>query len=60
MICQITYVTVGKEAYLLEVPESLRGSIPHDYELRSSRKVRTRGLASEVALAVATFDPIFE
>ncbi|KAF5455366.1 hypothetical protein F2P56_024955 [Juglans regia] len=34
----ITYVTVGKEAYLLEVPESLRGSIPPDYELRSSRK----------------------
>ncbi|XP_062143527.1 DNA mismatch repair protein MSH6 [Alnus glutinosa] len=34
----ITYVTVGKEAYLLEVPESLRGSIPRDYELRSSKK----------------------
>lgn len=34
----ITYVTVGKEAYLLEVPEHLRGSIPQDYELRSSKK----------------------
>ncbi|GLT42632.1 hypothetical protein SLA2020_166220 [Shorea laevis] len=34
----ITYVTVGKEAYLLEVPESLRGIIPRDYELRSSKK----------------------
>ncbi|GLT71905.1 hypothetical protein SLA2020_438890 [Shorea laevis] len=34
----ITYVTVGKEAYLLEVPESLRGSVPRDYELRSSKK----------------------
>ncbi|KAK9088185.1 hypothetical protein Scep_027267 [Stephania cephalantha] len=34
----ITYVTVGKDVYLLEVPESLRGSIPRDYELRSSKK----------------------
>ncbi|PRQ21660.1 putative DNA mismatch repair protein MutS [Rosa chinensis] len=34
----ITYVTIGKEAYLLEVPESLRESIPQDYELRSSKK----------------------
>ncbi|KAJ4727792.1 DNA mismatch repair protein [Melia azedarach] len=34
----ITYVTVGKEVYLLEVPESLQGSVPRDYELRSSRK----------------------
>ncbi|KAF2304770.1 hypothetical protein GH714_037905 [Hevea brasiliensis] len=34
----ISYVTVGKEAYLLEVPEHLRGSIPRDYELRSSKK----------------------
>lgn len=36
---QITYVNVGKEAYLLEVPESLRGKVPRDYELRSSKKV---------------------
>ncbi|XP_054801883.1 DNA mismatch repair protein MSH6 isoform X2 [Prosopis cineraria] len=34
----ITYVSVGKEAYLLEVPESLSGNIPQDYEMRSSRK----------------------
>uniref|UniRef100_A0A6N2MZA2 DNA mismatch repair protein n=1 Tax=Salix viminalis TaxID=40686 RepID=A0A6N2MZA2_SALVM len=34
----ITYVTVGKEAYLLEVPDHLRCSIPQDYELRSSKK----------------------
>ncbi|XP_050266514.1 DNA mismatch repair protein MSH6 isoform X2 [Quercus robur] len=34
----ITYVTIGKEAYLLEVPESLRERIPRDYELRSSKK----------------------
>lgn len=38
-ISQITFVTVGKDAYLLEVPESLRGSIPRDYELQSSKKV---------------------
>ncbi|KAG6593236.1 DNA mismatch repair protein MSH6, partial [Cucurbita argyrosperma subsp. sororia] len=34
----ITYVTVGKETHLLEVPESLQGSIPQNYELRSSKK----------------------
>ncbi|XP_043720613.1 DNA mismatch repair protein MSH6 [Telopea speciosissima] len=34
----IDYVTVGKELYLLEVPESLRGNVPRDYELRSSKK----------------------
>ncbi|GAB2298057.1 hypothetical protein Dimus_032132 [Dionaea muscipula] len=34
----IKYVTVGKDSYLLEVPESLRGSVPRDYELRSSKK----------------------
>ncbi|KAL5560992.1 hypothetical protein UlMin_030739 [Ulmus minor] len=34
----IDYVTVGKDSYLLEVPESLRGCVPRDYELRSSKK----------------------
>ncbi|KAL1061026.1 hypothetical protein V6Z11_1Z050200 [Gossypium hirsutum] len=34
----ITYVTIGKDSYLLEVPESLRGSVPRDYELCSSKK----------------------
>lgn len=34
----INYVTVGKDEYLLEVPESLSGSVPHDYELCSSKK----------------------
>ncbi|KAL5699852.1 DNA mismatch repair protein msh6 [Ranunculus cassubicifolius] len=34
----VNYVTVGKDLYLLEVPESLQGSIPRDYELRSSKK----------------------
>ncbi|CAK8544398.1 unnamed protein product [Lathyrus sativus] len=34
----ISYVTVGKDTYLLEVPENLSQNIPHDYELRSSKK----------------------
>ncbi|TYI19204.1 hypothetical protein ES332_A07G148900v1 [Gossypium tomentosum] len=34
----ITYVTIGKDSYLLEVPESLRGSVARDYELCSSKK----------------------
>ncbi|XP_058187807.1 DNA mismatch repair protein MSH6 isoform X1 [Rhododendron vialii] len=34
----VTYVTIGKDAYLLEVPESLCGRIPENYELRSSKK----------------------
>ncbi|GMH02314.1 hypothetical protein Nepgr_004153 [Nepenthes gracilis] len=34
----ILYVTVGKESYLLEVPESLSSSVPREYELRSSKK----------------------
>ncbi|KAL8149106.1 hypothetical protein AgCh_006203 [Apium graveolens] len=34
----INYVTIGKDAYLLEVPESLSSSVPRDYELQSSKK----------------------
>ncbi|MCD7449438.1 DNA mismatch repair protein msh6 [Datura stramonium] len=34
----IDYVTIGKDAYLLEVPESLCRSIPKEYELQSSKK----------------------
>ncbi|XP_018475958.1 DNA mismatch repair protein MSH6 [Raphanus sativus] len=34
----IKYVTVGKDEYLLEIPESLSGSVPQDYELCSSKK----------------------
>uniref|UniRef100_A0A803M7J7 DNA mismatch repair protein n=1 Tax=Chenopodium quinoa TaxID=63459 RepID=A0A803M7J7_CHEQI len=37
-ISSITYVTIGKDIYLLEVPERLSGSVPKDYELRSSKK----------------------
>lgn len=49
VLSQISYVTIGKDAYLLEVPESLSGSIPRDYELQSSKKV-TVGVVSEVDL----------
>ncbi|KAJ3677409.1 hypothetical protein LUZ60_003133 [Juncus effusus] len=34
----INYVNVGKDTYLLEVPERLRESIPRNYELQSSKK----------------------
>lgn len=34
----INYVTIGKDLYLLEVPESLCKSIPREYELQSSKK----------------------
>lgn len=34
----VNYVTIGKDSYLLEVPESLSRSIPRDYELQSSKK----------------------
>ncbi|GAV87389.1 MutS_V domain-containing protein/MutS_I domain-containing protein/MutS_II domain-containing protein/MutS_IV domain-containing protein/MutS_III domain-containing protein [Cephalotus follicularis] len=34
----VNYVTVGKDTYLLEVPESLQRRIPRDYELCSSKK----------------------
>lgn len=37
---QINYVTIGKDSYLLEVPESLCKSIPREYELQSSKKVQ--------------------
>nr|GMD26782.1 DNA mismatch repair protein MSH6 [Ipomoea batatas] len=34
----IKYVTVGKDAYLLEVSESLCECVPQEYELQSSKK----------------------
>ncbi|KAG0462513.1 hypothetical protein HPP92_020989 [Vanilla planifolia] len=44
----INYVTVGKDNYLLEVPESLMSSIPRDYELRSSKKGFFRYWTAEI------------
>uniref|UniRef100_A0A0E0ES22 DNA mismatch repair protein n=1 Tax=Oryza meridionalis TaxID=40149 RepID=A0A0E0ES22_9ORYZ len=34
----VKYVDVGKDAYLLEVSENLRGSVPQNYELQSTKK----------------------
>lgn len=41
-------MTVGKDEYLLEVPESLQGVIPRDYELQSSKKVHWKSLLEKV------------
>jgi DNA mismatch repair protein MSH6 len=37
-IVQANYVNVGKDMYLIEVPESLGASVPEDYELQSTKK----------------------
>uniref|UniRef100_A0A0E0M117 DNA mismatch repair protein n=1 Tax=Oryza punctata TaxID=4537 RepID=A0A0E0M117_ORYPU len=34
----VKYVNVGKDIYLLEVSENLRGSVPRNYELQSTKK----------------------
>lgn len=34
----INYVTVGKEQYQIEIPESMLAKVPQEYEARSSRK----------------------
>uniref|UniRef100_A0A804UDM6 DNA mismatch repair protein n=1 Tax=Zea mays TaxID=4577 RepID=A0A804UDM6_MAIZE len=34
----VNYVNVGKDMYLIEVPESLGGSVPRNYELQSTKK----------------------
>jgi hypothetical protein len=38
---QVNYVDVGKDMYLIEVPESLGGSVPRNYELQCTKKVIT-------------------
>ncbi|GKB22379.1 DNA mismatch repair protein MSH6 [Tanacetum coccineum] len=35
----VNYVSIGKDSYLLKVPESLCESLPSDYELQSSKKL---------------------
>ncbi|KAL7586811.1 hypothetical protein Lser_V15G41433 [Lactuca serriola] len=44
----INYVTVGKDTYLLEVAESLSGSVPCEYERRSSKKGFVRYWTPEI------------
>ena len=36
---QVAFVTVGKDRYQLEIPESVQKKVPRDYEVMSSRKV---------------------
>jgi hypothetical protein len=36
---QIVYLTVGKEAYQMEVPDRFLPKVPREFEVRSSRKV---------------------
>lgn len=36
---QIVYLTVGKEAYQMEVPDRFLSKVPREFEVRSSRKV---------------------
>ncbi|CAA6654394.1 unnamed protein product [Spirodela intermedia] len=49
----ITYATVGKELYLLQVPEDLGGRIPRDYELRSSKKGYFRYWTTKIKMWLA-------
>ncbi|WOK94006.1 DNA mismatch repair protein MSH6 [Canna indica] len=56
----INYVTIGKDSYLLEVPENLVGAVPSEYELQSSKKgyfrywtPKIRDLLSELSQAEA-------
>ncbi|KAL3648107.1 hypothetical protein CASFOL_009075 [Castilleja foliolosa] len=44
----ISFVTVGKDTYLLEVPESLSQRISKEYELRSSKKGFARYWTPEI------------
>ncbi|WVZ64907.1 hypothetical protein U9M48_014354 [Paspalum notatum var. saurae] len=37
-LVSVNYVNVGKDMYLIEVPESLGGSVPRNYELQSTKK----------------------
>ena len=36
---KVAFVTVGKDRYQLEIPESVQKKVPRDYEVMSSRKV---------------------
>jgi hypothetical protein len=39
---QVDYVNVGKDTYLIEVSESLKRSVPSNYEMQSTKKVTRR------------------
>ncbi|CAL5081395.1 unnamed protein product [Urochloa decumbens] len=38
LLRQVKYVNVGKDMYLIEVPEDMRGSVPENYELQCTKK----------------------
>lgn len=44
----VTYVTVGKERYQIEIPNSLQHKVPQEYEVRSQRKGFRRYSTSRV------------
>jgi hypothetical protein len=56
---QINYVNVGKDAYLLEVPESLGGSVPRNYELQSSKKVCVVHISSINCITTSSYNILF-
>ncbi|KAL8527225.1 hypothetical protein ACS0TY_005198 [Phlomoides rotata] len=49
----ISYVTIGKDVYLLQVPEDLSQRIPKEYELRSSKKGFFRYWTPEIKTLIA-------
>ncbi|CAM0951311.1 unnamed protein product [Alopecurus aequalis] len=63
----VDYVNVGKDSYLIEVSESLRGSVPSNYEMQSTKKGFSRywtpevkQLLSELSKAVADKEAILK
>ena len=43
LLPQLQYVTVGKDPYQMELPESMHHKLPEGYELKSQKKVGGMG-----------------
>uniref|UniRef100_A0ACD5YI65 Uncharacterized protein n=1 Tax=Avena sativa TaxID=4498 RepID=A0ACD5YI65_AVESA len=63
----VDYVNVGKDTYLIEVSESLKGSVPSNYEMQSTKKgfyrywtPEVKQLISELSKAVADKEAILK
>ncbi|XP_047048385.1 DNA mismatch repair protein MSH6 [Lolium rigidum] len=63
----VDYVNVGKDTYLIEVSESLKGSVPSNYEMQSTKKgfyrywtPEVKQLLSELSKAVADKEAILK
>ncbi|XBH92070.1 hypothetical protein VPH35_083283 [Triticum aestivum] len=54
----VKYVNVGKDTYLIEVSESLRGSVPSDYELQSTKKGVCRYWTPEVKQLISELSKV--